>query len=462
MSFLTSFYLLLAKSPSLLFLGISCLAFALLVFSSHGEFPPGWTFWFSFLIGTFVANVFLDKMHCFFTWTLPGWRRRLAGWVLVSGIAVALLSTTVATGLGLPWILSPLMLLSYLLGVYQYLGVYQLPRNHLSRLVLFFLFLLIVLFIADEVVAFCLHHPALTLAGTVIACSANLYSALNVRSAPQWLFEPIGQERQRRWRMPWGRDVGDVWKDEFLGEGIANWLRAGRYETSGQVDRRWPMASLFLSMFTMFFTLVVGYILSSKRGDGSWVHSHFAVTLTGSPPMETALLITVSFIVCMCFFPGTMSSFSLRQGWLYPLSRVQLAHLTYFGSLLQALSFTLMLGACFVVAGALVGHLIGRGYSLADSSRILGLTAWGPVYAPLMQWAHHTMMDSKLRPKSGLPLAVYGLFVLLPWGFAGLCHQYLLAAIGAYTFALLGVLFAALQACYFFGLRRYYARADLI
>ena len=61
------------------------------------------------------------------------------------------------------------------------------------------------------------------------------------------------------------------------------------------------------------------------------------------------------------------------------------------------------------------------------------------------------MVDSKNQFKSGWLLAVYFLLVVLPWAFAGIYHQHLTAAIGAYTFVLLGALFAALQAAYYFG-----------
>ena len=259
--------------------------------------------------------------------------------------------------------------------------------------------------------------------------------------------------------MQWARDVEDAWKEEFLGDGIVNWLRAGRYEMSGWVGNG-PRASLFGSMVVVLAVLLFGYIAGLESGNGSLVH--FAVTLTGSPPMEFLLSIVASVFVWIGFLVGTIPLFSLRKGAFYPLSRLQLAHLTYAGSLFQALSFTLMLGACFVAAGAFVGLFSGEGYSLEDSSGILGLIAWGPVYAPLMQWVHHTMVDSKDQFKSGWLLAVYFLLVVFPWAFAWIYHQHLTAEIGAWAFAVLGVLFAALQAAYYFGLRRYYARGDLI
>ena len=255
----------------------------------------------------------------------------------------------------------------------------------------------------------------------------------------------------------------DTWKEEFLGDGIVNWLRAGRYERSGWVGNG-RGSSLFGSLVVVLAVLLIGSLAGLESGNGTLVQ--FAVTLTGSLPMETEetalLLVLVSFMVCVGFFACSIPLFSLRKGAPYPLSRLQLARLIYAGSLFQALRFTLMLGACFVAAGALVGLFSGEGYSLEDSIGILGLIAWGPVYVPLMQWVHHTMLDPKGNPKSAWLLAVYCLFALLPWALAGVYHQYLLAAIGPWTFALLGVLFAALQAAFYFGMRRYYARADLI
>ena len=397
-----------------------------------------------------------------FIWTLPGWRRRLVTGALVSGVAVASLSTTAVPWLGPPWILFPLMILLYFAGAYVGNNS-AIPGRPFLNMGLNFVPSPMFWFFGDEVVAFCVHHPALTLAAMVIVCPAILYSVLNVRSARQRLLAPVdlsSQEGQRRLRMQWARDVEDAWKEEFLGDGIVNWLRAGRYEMSGWVGNSWPSTSLFGSVLIVLVVLLIGYVAGLESGNGSLVH--FAVTLTGSPPMKTRLLMGVSVCVWIGFLCGTMPLLSLRKGAFYPLSRLQLAHLTYAGSLFQALSFTLMLGACFVVAGALVGLFWGDGYSLEDSGGILGLIAWGPVYAPFMQWFHHAMVDSKNQSKFVWLLAVYFLLVVFPWAFAWIYHQHLTAAIGAWTFGVLGVLFAALQAAYYFGLRRYYARGDLI
>ena len=480
MSFLACFYLFLGVRP--LLIGVICGAILWLHFPfMDGEFGfVGFALHFPWAVGLLVGigawRIQLGwTMQPVFIWTLPGWRRRLGTGVLVSGIAVASLSTAAVPWLGPPWILFPLMILFYFAGFY--LGTRQLaPGRGFLIAVVYLLFPLIFMVFGDEIVAFCLNHPAHTLAATVVVCPAILYSVLNAGSARKRLSAPVykpGQGGQRRLRMPWTRNVGDAWKEEFLGDGIANWLRAGDYERSGMVGGGWPKVSFTVSLFLVLAVFLLGCFMDYMRGDGTLACSHFALTLTGSPLMETAetatetaealfLLIVVSFMVWLGFLVCLMPLFWLRRGALYPLSRLQLARLTYAGSLFQALSFTLLLGACFVAAGALVGLFSGEGYSLEDSSGILGLIAWGPVYVPLMQWFYHTMVDSKNQFKSGWLLAVYFLLVVLPWAFAGIYHHYLLAAIGAWTFAVLGALFAALQAAYYFGLRRYYARADLI
>ena len=399
MSFLACFYLFRRRFSLFLIIlfGFGYGFLLLELFITEGEVGfVGIAVLVPYITGMRVGSTFGETMHRPFTWTLPGWRRRLGAWALIIGIAAASLSTAAVPWLGRLQSVFPLMLLFYFIGLYLGNSLVAPGRRFIIHIILVLSGPLLFLLFHDEVVASGLSHPALTLAAMVIVCPVILYSVLNVRSVRKRLLAPVdlsSQEGQRRWRMQWARDVEDAWKEEFLGDGIVNWLRAGRYEMSGWVGNGWPSSSLFVSVLIVLVVLLIGYVAGLELGNDALVH--FAVTLTGSPPMETLLLMGVSVFVWIGFLCGTMPLFSLRKGAFYPLSRLQLAHLTYAGSLFQALSFTLMLGACFVAAGAFVGLFSGEGYSLEDSSGILGLIAWSPVYAPLMQWVHHTMVDSK-------------------------------------------------------------------
>ena len=177
-------------------------------------------------------------MHRLFTWTLPGWRRRLGAWALIIGIAAASLSTAAVPWLGAPRSVFPLMLLFYFPGLYLGNSPVAPGRRFVIHHILVLSGLFLFMLYHDEVVASGLSHPALTLAATVTLCPAILYSVLNVRSVRQRLLAPVdrsSQEGQRRLRMRFTREVEDTWKEEFLGDGIVNWLRAGRYERSGWV-----------------------------------------------------------------------------------------------------------------------------------------------------------------------------------------------------------------------------------
>ena len=164
MSFLACFYLFLGDRP-LLSIAIICGGFPLLVVSfTEGEIGfVGWALLFPWTVGWCVGGGLGGTMQRSFIWTLPGWRRRLVTGALVSGVAVASLSTTAVPWLGPPWILFPLMILLYFAGAYVGNNS-AIPGRPFLNMGLNFVPSPMFWFFGDEVVAFCVHHPALTLA----------------------------------------------------------------------------------------------------------------------------------------------------------------------------------------------------------------------------------------------------------------------------------------------------------
>ena len=174
---------------------------------------------------------------------------------------------------------------------------------------------------------------------------------------------------------------------------------------------------------------------------------------------KTAIMISGAvFVALLLYFYSPFSAFSLKKGYVYPLSRNRQMWIRYCGLLVQSVSFfiasALLLGVLGVLAGAKIGFA---------SDVFLGVLCplgWGLVLAPLFQWVQvkYLLHDNQ-----------YWIFLFALLFFAcivgiGMCAMRLLYPdlILTVEVPLLITCFALLQWFLLSRLKRHYTTADLV
>ena len=463
--------------------------------SSHAhQFSVFFLFCFFELYGGIIGSVVGENQHRMLTWTLPHFRKRLIVWSIIVGLFSVVVWTAALTFAPLNASWSTILLVNlgfYCIG-FAFSGGWSLNTNRPGLIykyrILIMLPVLALTYSWQEVLAFGEQHKlGLALIAFAIAIGTH-YFAFNqttFRSKPLsfffWSlysgFDPQTQKIWQKKKMMMRKASTGVWHLNHIGTGIYNWLRAGQYENSGLDGWRWPLSAFgaalamvffFLGMTTKFFGLLNQSPYDFETRLKTIYHMIFYFD-----QLDIMIVIQISlsvFIGICIFIPYT--SFSLKRGYVYPLSRTRRMWIQYSGLLVQNISFIaasiIVLGVLGILSGAKVGFVSKGNISLG----ILRVFGWVVVLIPVCQWLqvkydlygfHLYGFQRTRRQIWGVAfLILVMILAIVIAGFTSLMRVWYPDLTLTYEVPILFVCFILLQWFLLARLKRYYATQDLI
>ncbi len=347
----------------------------LLVLSAAGtDFPslpePGrlilLTLAFSSLAGFFVGQSVGEIQHTPLSWSIPRIRRRLVSSVGFTGAVIAVLTTWAYHWMGGSAPIIPILTsgflwysLTFTIGTYEFLDARSLwIRKSAVSFLAILIFVFGVLSI-NRITELYMSQPAICALVTLIVALLYLRRSFGVNAArgkslvSMPLFHRFTFGTYKTSKLAARRNSRRRWKLTAPLTGLIDWIRAGEYENYG--------------------TVRVGLVGAFPHSVGFLVVVAVMVRIVGPDQVVGAVVTPVSVGLVML-----QLSLYLKKGWLYPLSRVQLARLAYWSSLLHnALYCGIILLSFFLLEG-LTGIFAGL-----DLSRPLLLMF---ICNPVIQW----------------------------------------------------------------------------
>lgn len=480
--FRSSVYIIIA-------LCVSWFLFQNLVSSHAHRFSVFFLFFFFELYGGIIGSIVGENQHRMLTWTLPHFRKRLMIWSIIVGLFSVVVWTIILTyaPLNASWSTILLMNLGFYCLGFAFLGGWSLDTNRPGLIykyrILIVLLVLTLAFGWQEVLAFGEQHKlGLALIAFAIAIGTH-YFAFNQTTFRRKPFSFIvgsihsGSDPQTReiWQnnaMKMRKASTRVWHLDHIGTGIVNWLRAGQYENSGLGGWRWPLSAFIAVLAMVFFFLGIETSFFGLLGRSSYDFEtiskmiyHMIFYFDQLDP-KIAINISLSVFLGICMFM-LFSSFFLKRGYVYPLSRTQRTWIQYCGLLVQNISFfaasILVLGVMGILAGAKIGFVSEGDISLG----ILRVFGWVVVLIPILQWLSVKYDLYRFQMTRGRIRGTAFLFLIMILsigigGFTSLMRVWYPDLMLTYEAPILFVCFILLQWFLLGRLKRYYATQDLV
>lgn len=399
---------------------------------------------FPFTVGFFIIGPNVAELHhTLLAWTLPNLRRHILLPLLSVGIIVAFLATVVYHWLGGPGPLIPTFassLFGYSIGLIAVNGGLRYdsdrPLRFYASVTLRFVLLILVVLSIDRIAYFYSNHPilsvVLTQAGTSL-CFLRFHDVEVFRRKTLVPFRTLEQEFLVRKRTPSRRppQFGRV-------TGVANWIRAGEYENFASSWGGWVGEAVKYPVIAAAIVIVLLYLTQAQEVD---FLMGFQVMAPGIPAF-----------LAMGFCAN--GSLFLQRGWLYPLSRAQLADLTYLSSLLYNA------GICAIMLLAVL--ILERLVELDNWFGFRRPLALVIIVNPVFQWMrlrHGAFFTQIPRGMILHVCCVFGVFgVGLGWYWFGLNSDILLV----HEVAACVVLVLLSQILFRYKVETYFRRADLV
>lgn len=390
------------------------------------------------IAGVFVGQSVGEIQHTPLSWSLPRLRRLLFSSVCITGIGLAALTTWAYHWMGgfapaIPILASVFLWysLAFIIGTYEFVDARSLRYRKSAVSYVAILIVVFGILSINRITDYYIAQPAICT--LVMLTTAILYLkrsfAVNVaRGKPivsMPLFHRFTFGPYRTARMTARRDSRRKWKRTAPLTGLAEWIRAGEYENYGTVRFGWLGTAFLYSFVMMAVVAVMGRIFGQYQ-----MHGYIAISVSlGILMIQQALYV--------------------QKSWLYPLSRHQLARLTYWSSLLHnALHCGIMLLAFLLLEG-LTGVFMG-----IDLARPLLLMF---VCIPVIQWVRFRNAQSTIS--SNVILAVfiicYSILIVI-WLEFGCCISF------AYEAAAVAGLILLSQALFRYKVNRYFKTGDLV
>ena len=436
--------------------------------------------------GYAMGNLVGENQYRMFTWSLPHFRRRLMAWAA----SVGLISVSVWTALlisasgNVTWpAIFCLNLGLYGLG-FAIAGGWDVSAHRFGVGVAYRGILLALgLALAWHWQALLAFGQQQTLALAVIAFAIAVWAFYSVFNQKAFRMKPFAlffslhaahylltRERRKKNISKMRKSSTEIWHLDHIGTGIVNWLRAGQYENCGWRAGNWLSSVFYAALIIPMWFIVMTFGLNVFQYDFDAVLKtiYRAAFHFDQLKSKTALCISFSvFFGLMMYLLMPASSFSLKRGYVYPLSRNQQMWIRYCSLLVQNVSFFLASALLLSALGALAGAKIGFASEGGVFLGVLCPLGWGMVLTPLFQWVqvkYHLHEDRKtlqLRWDSARQLVVLILALIIIGAMSAMRLLYPdLMLIGEVP--LLIVCFALLQWFLLNRLKRHYTTADLV
>lgn len=358
-----SLYGLLWRRMTILFVLSQGFAVAIILFTYPDQPFPGiptpsrlnfLSFFFAAMVGNDLGQGVRGLQHTLISWTLPNLRRRQFFSLLLAGIATAFIVTWAYRSLGGPGPTLPIFtsaLLWYSMGVT--VGRGQVPDFstlgvRASRVSIFTLSLLVVAgFSINPIVDYYGSQTHLCVLLTLLGATLFLLRNIAVKPARRDSMVSIKElttpkdNSRRQWKLK-----GPI-------TGLLSWIRAGEYENLGLVRGGWPAVTVGISATAVLCVISMAYYMGYKR------ESHeigilyiYQAIFDPSSIRNMTVLVSIFPAMFICFHL-MLGSLVLKGNLLYPLSRIELARLAYWGSFLHTTVFCGITLLVFYLVGCL-------------------------------------------------------------------------------------------------------------
>jgi hypothetical protein len=351
-----------------------------------------------FVIGQVVGELEL----CSFSWTLPGLHRKLLSSVMLTGTVGALAAVGFHIALGgshgpaifglaaLGFSLGLAMATSFVLGDPS-------ARFGPSSLLLSVAIVLIGVFI-DRVAALCQAYPipwfivGVTIAGLYLWRRFDPLAA-KTRLSPADSSSPLSSFRPRL--VATAETSRPSWDRPYLGTSTANWIRAGEHENFGMKRHGLLRA---MGWNALGGPIVVGGlawmlgVAEESMFEPDQILYWFVFFPPDRPPSLPAFYYWFwsawfgYLVAAFMFRPTVLLSISLRRGWLYPLSRIRLAEIAYWGGLMQSAAAFVLATILYCLLAVLSLSTAGRQFSYDFVPSFVLALALTFVLMPAAQW----------------------------------------------------------------------------
>ncbi len=387
------------------------------------------------IAGLFIGQSVGELQHTLLSWSLPRLRRLLFSFICITGIGLAALTAWAYHGMGgfapaIPILASCFLWysLAFTVGTYEFVDAQSFRYRKSSVLFIALLMVVIGILSINRITDYYIAQPALcTLAALIGAllylkrCFAiNAARRKSLVSLPVFHRYTFGPHQTAR--LTARRDSRRKWNRAAPLTGLVDWIRAGEYENYGTVQIGW-LGSAFLYSSVILATVAV------------------LIQLFG---VAEAVIVPITLGLWML-----QLSLYVKTGWLYPLSRLELARLTYWCSLLHnALHCGLML-LTFLLLDGLTG--IFAGLDLARPVLLIFICN------PVIQWVR--FRNEQFRVFSYVILAVFiiGYSILITiWLEFGCCISF------AYEAAAVAGLILLSQYLFRCKIRQHFKFGDLV
>ena len=374
MGFYALFRLLWRRVSILYVLGLGLVVLWFLFLYLHGPHvhphrppPPErlnlFTLVFSAVVGFLIGQSVSELQHTLLSWTLPNLRRRLFFSLLFVGIVTAFIVTWVYKWFDgpAPWLpIFTSVLLWYSMGLA--LSTNPFPDITIRDIRLcgvgtFTLALLVAAgFSINRIPDLYNTQPLLSVLLTALGASLYLHRILGANAARENSLVSIKE------MVAWKRTPRRNWQHKGPITGLFNWIRAGEYENFASNRGGWAAGVVRPSGIAVLIVVALPYLTEVLE----------LRVLKGLQLVAPGIPAYLAMVYCIT------GSFFLQKGWLYPLSRTQLAKLAYWSSLLYNAGIYGIMLLTFLFLESLIE--LDAGY---DFIRPLTLMF---IFAPVFQW----------------------------------------------------------------------------
>lgn len=335
------------------------------------------------IAGVYVGQSVGEIQHTPLSWLLPRLRRLLFSSVCITGVAVSALTAWAYHWMGGFAPATPILAscflwysLAFTIGTYEFVNARTL--RYRSSVVMYITILILGLGVLsiNKITDYYIAQPVLCTLVTLIVAILYLKrtSAVGVTRDKSLVSMPVFHRYtfgpHQTARMAARRDSRRKWNRAAPLTGVVDWIRAGEYENYGIARAGW-LGSAFLYSTVILATVAV------------------LIQLFGH---AEAVIIPITLGLWML-----QVSLYVKTGWLYPLSRLELARLTYWCSLLHNALHCGMMLLTFLLLDGLTGIFAGL-----ELARPLVLMF---ICNPVIQWVR--FRNEQFKVLSYVILAVF-------------------------------------------------------
>lgn len=424
---------------------------------------------FPLVVGLLSGLAIQELQHCWFASTLPDVRRKTSFGFVVAGIGftsiVVALQSVAGSAHGL-WSLLSIGFAAFCLG-----GIASHPRHR--EMTLFFIAVAAIAWLGSaQAGTFCASHQAVAIVGSLSFASLALWlrfgegsfrrlpfhprielaGTFSMKHSAQTAREKLARRKQRK----------RPWREGSMGSNTGAWVRAGFYESTGGLG--WSDIPRLAPPVLMLVAMVALNSLSRER-IGPWyraISDSLWLAIFNPPGVDArsqhVLVIFLVAVIGLFSMAGLTSSLDPRRH--YPLSRRDLARVTFWFHAAATAASLALVGITLAFIGTVAGAVAGRRLELIFVPNFVRAILVTAITLPVATWVW-LRIRINLR-NAGYPTVLMGgmAFVALVWFLTFLSSSILVFPAGELAF--LAIALVASQLLYRRRLADYFATEDLV